>query len=382
MFERRLWRNLDYPLLAAVISLMVFGIVIIGSATRSGDASVDPLRYVKRQIIFVALGLATIFVVLLFDYGFFSRLANVLYAANLLGLLVVLGIGRTVMGGQRWIDLGLFRLQPSEIGKVLMIVTLASFLKRREGRLSRPPDLVPAFIYVAVPMVLILRQPDLGTSLVFAAILFGMLYMAGARGRHLAVIAGTGLTVITTILVLHFQYAIDLPLVRQFFKEYMMKRLAVFIDPQIDPLNAGYHIIQSKIAVGSGGFLGKGLFAGTQNQLNFLPEQHTDFIFAVVGEELGFVGAIALLGLYFFIIFRGLQIMANAKDTHGVLLAAGVLTMLTFHVLVNVGMVAGIMPVTGIPLPFMSYGGSSLMANSAAIGVLLNVGMRRQKILF
>ncbi len=382
MFERRLWRNLDYPLLLAVLALMAFGIVIIGSATRSGDVSAASLSFVKRQILWDALGLVTIFIVLLFDYGFVVRLTNVLYAANLLGLLLVLVKGRTVLGGQRWIAMGPFQLQPSEIGKVLLIITLAAFLKRREGKLSRPRDLVPAFLYVAVPMVLILRQPDLGTSLVFVAILFGMLYMAGARGHHLAVVAGTGLTVVVAILVLHFQYAVDLPLVKHFFKDYMMKRLVVFVDPQIDPLNAGYHIIQSKIAVGSGGLIGKGLFGGTQNQLNFLPEQHTDFIFAVVGEELGFLGAIALLGLYFFIIFRGLQIMANAKDTHGVLLSAGVLSMLTFHVLVNVGMVAGIMPVTGIPLPFMSYGGSSLLANAAAVGVLLNVGMRRQKILF
>ncbi|HEY3314389.1 MAG TPA: rod shape-determining protein RodA [Bacillota bacterium] len=382
MFERRLWRNLDYPLLMAVIMLMIFGILIIGSATRSGDVSADPLYYVKRQILFAALGLVAILMIQFFDYGFFGRLANVLYGLNLAGLLVVAFVGRSALGGQRWIDIGFFRLQPSEIGKVLIIITLAGFLRRREGRLGRPQDLIGPFIYAAIPVVLVLRQPDLGTSLVFVAILFGMLYMAGARARQLATIAGAGLLVVAAILFLHFRYTIDLPIIRNFLRDYQMKRLVVFIDPSIDPLGSGYHIIQSKIAVGSGGLFGKGLFAGTQNQLNFLPEQHTDFIFAVVSEELGFLGAIGLLVVYAFIIFRGIQIMAHAKDTLGTLLAAGVVTMLTFHVLVNVGMVAGIMPVTGIPLPFMSAGGSSLLANAAAIGLLLNVGMRRQKILF
>jgi rod shape determining protein RodA len=221
---------------------------------------------------------------------------------------------------------------------------------------------------VGIPFLLVLKQPDLGTSLVFLAIVFGMMFVAGISLRHLGAIVGAGL--------------VFMPIFWHFLKDYQKKRLTVFLDPNVDPLGSGYHIIQSKIAIGSGMLFGKGLFNGTQSQLNFLPENHTDFIFAVIGEELGFVGATIILLLYLVLLYRGIKIAGAARDNFGTLLATGITSMIAFHLLVNVGMTAGIMPVTGIPLPLMSYGVSALTTNLVSIGILLNIYMRRQKILF
>ncbi len=276
--------------------------------------------------------------------------------------------GQSALGAQRWIQLGPITIQPSEFSKLIMIIALANMLDKRKGKLNSFWDITQVFIYVGIPFLLVLKQPDLGTSLVFLAILFGMVYMAGISSRHLMIIFGSALAV--------------LPIFWHFLKDYQKKRLTVFIDPNVDPLGSGYHIIQSKIAIGSGMLFGKGLFSGTQSQLNFLPENHTDFIFAVIGEELGFVGAVVILLLYFILLYRGVKIAGAARDNFGMLLATGITSMMAFHVLVNVGMTAGIMPVTGIPLPLMSYGVSSLTTNLISIGILLNVYMRRQKIFF
>lgn len=222
--------------------------------------------------------------------------------------------------------------------------------------------------YVGVPFLLVMKQPDLGTSLVFMAIFFGMIFVCGVNLRLLGGIFGVGLAC--------------MPILWHFLKDYQKMRIMVFMDPNVDPLGSGYHIIQSKIAIGSGMLFGKGLFGGTQSQLNFLPENHTDFIFAVVGEELGFIGAAFLLLLYLVVLWRGIKIARDASDMFGRLLAVGITSMLAFHVLVNVGMTTGIMPVTGIPLPFMSYGVSSLTTNILSIAILLNIHMRKQKLLF
>lgn len=258
-----------------------------------------------------------------------------------------------------------------------MVLTLAALLRNREGKLEGWPDLVMPFIHIGLPMLLILKQPDLGTSLVFMAILLGELFMAGAPLKKLAIVYGGGLALVVAAISLHFKFG--LPILLQ---DYQLNRLLVFLNPQADPLGAGYHVIQSTIALGSGGLFGKGLFAGTQNRLNFLPEQHTDFIFSVIAEEMGFIGILALLILFFILIYRGIRIIAQAKDMYGVLVATGVTTTFAFHVLVNVGMTAGIMPVTGIPLPMVSYGGSSMLASFFGIGLLLNVHMRHHKIQF
>ncbi len=375
MLNRRLLKNLDWLLIAAALGIVGFGLLAIASATRSW--SPDPYYFVKRQVIWLAFGLVAMVVVLLFDYNTFASLSRLLYAGNLGLLAVVMVVGKVALGAQRRISLGFFELQPSELAKVVIILTLAALLRRREGQLSSWQDLTWPLVHVGIPMLLILKQPDLGTSLVFIAILLGQLYMAGAPVKKLGIVFGGAFGAVVAWIILHLKFGVPIPLA-----EYQLNRLLVFLNPQADPLGAGYHVIQSTIAVGSGGLLGKGLFAGTQNRLNFLPEQHTDFIFSVIAEEMGFVGVVALMALFFVLIWRGVRIMAQAKDLYGVLVAAGITTMFAFHVLVNVGMTAGIMPVTGIPLPMVSYGGSSMLSSFTAIGLLLNVQMRHHKILF
>jgi rod shape determining protein RodA len=249
-----------------------------------------------------------------------------------------------------------------------MIISLATMLEERVGKLNNIHDLLPVAAYVGLPFLLVLKQPDLGTSLVFMAIFFGMVFVCGINLRLLGRIFATGIAM--------------MPLLWHFLKDYQKMRIMVFMDPNVDPLGSGYHIIQSKIAIGSGMLFGKGLFEGTQSQLDFLPENHTDFIFAVVGEELGFIGVVVLLLLYLVVLWRGVQIAQDASDIFGRLLAVGITSMLAFHVLVNVGMTLGIMPVTGIPLPLMSYGVSSLTTNIMAIAILLNIQLRKKKLEF
>jgi rod shape determining protein RodA len=343
-------------------------LVIIGSATHINTPSDDRYWFVQRQGMFAIANCFFIFIMLHFDYKSISRFANMLYGINLVMLIAVMAVGQSALGAQRWIQIGPINLQPSEFSKLIMIIALANLLDKKWGKLNTFREIIPVFLYIAIPFVLVLKQPDLGTSLVFLAILFGMIFVAGISIKHLMMIFAGGLAI--------------MPIFWHFLKEYQKKRLTVFIDPNVDPLGSGYHIIQSKIAIGSGMLFGKGLFGGTQSQLNFLPENHTDFIFAVIGEELGFIGAVVILMLYFILLYRGIKIASVAPDNFGTLLAAGITAMLTFHVLVNVGMTAGIMPVTGIPLPLMSYGVSSLTTNMISIGILLNIYMRRQKILF
>jgi len=368
MLSRRLLRNLDFITIATVSLIIVISLIIIGSATHINTPGDERYWFVERQGLFALINVVLIFLVLNFDYKMLSKCANTLYMVNLIMLLAVMFIGQSALGAQRWIQLGPISIQPSEFSKLIMIIALADILDKKSGRLHSFQDLIPIFLYVGIPFLLVLKQPDLGTSLVFLAILFGMIFVAGIRTKHLMMIFGAA--------------AAFMPIFWHFLKDYQKQRLTVFIDPNVDPLGSGYHIIQSKIAIGSGMLFGKGLFAGTQSQLNFLPENHTDFIFAVIGEELGVIGATFILLLYFVLLYRGIKIAGSARDNFGTLLATGITSMLAFHVLVNVGMTAGIMPVTGIPLPLMSYGVSSLTTNLVSIGILLNIYMRRQKIMF
>ncbi len=372
--NKRLLRNFDFWIVGAVVALCCLSLVMIASASRpvigSGE---DPLAYVKRQALWFALGTVVFLVVASIEYSDFSRLAHLIYWGNIALLVLVMVKGRAALGAQRWIG----PLQPSEIAKICIVITLATMLSEKERPVKNLRDMLPVFLHVALPMALILRQPDLGTSLVFAAIMLGMLFMAGAPSRYVLGMVFGGLGAVVGAITLHLTRGTWLPL-----KDYQLKRLIVFVNPQADPLHSGYHVIQSKIAVGSGGLWGKGLFSGTQSRLNFLPEQHTDFIFSVIGEELGFVGCIAVLALYFFVLWRAIQIMSYSRDKLGCLLAAGIVSMLSFHVLTNVGMTMGVMPITGIPLPFMSYGGNSFITNAVALGLLESIAMRRQKIMF
>lgn len=375
--ERRLLKNLDWMLIGLLIVLCLLGLLSVASATQFRLDDRTTWEYAVRQATWLVIALIMMVLSLTVDYRVFSRWTRSLYLFNVGLLIAVRLFGREALGAQRWLSLGPIDLQPSELAKLLLILTLAAHLSRKDGKVTEWRDLVLPVLHVAPLIVLVLTQPDLGTSLVFIAILGGMLYMAGVPGPRLAGIGLTGLAAGIGYIVAHLRWGLPLPL-----KEYQIQRLIVFANPESDPLGAGYHILQSKIAIGSGRFAGQGLFSGTQNQLNYLPEQHTDFIFAVIGEEWGLVGGLLMLTLFLLILQRGLHAAAEARDLYGSLLASGVVSMLGFHLLVNVGMTMGIMPVTGVPLPFVSYGGSSLLTNALAMGLLLNVYMRRHKILF
>jgi len=286
-------------------------------------------------------------------------------------------IGQTVKGGQSWISLVRFNLQPAEITKLVVIIILAHILAKDKYNLQNITGLIMPTLYMFIPFALILLQNDLGSALVLLAIFIGMIYVAGANAKFLfGSIFGLLSTVIAWVSA-HLYLGVYIPL-----KEYQLNRLLVLINPSRDPLGAGYNVRQSKIAIGSGGLFGKGLFTGSQNQLNFLPEKHTDFIFSVLGEELGFIGALVILVLYAILLWRALLVAKEAKDRFGQYVVIGIISMLSFHIIQNVGMTLGLMPVTGIPLPFLSYGGSSLATNLLAIGLILNINIRKKKLMF
>lgn len=366
MKTKNLLKRIDFTLLFASLAIVIYSLIIISSATHINNPSEERFWFVQRQGIFAIVNIIIAIIFMNFDYRGLKSYGKFLYVINIIMLLAVMFFGHAALGAQRWIQIGPISLQPSEFSKLIMIICLASVLEEKVGDLNSLRDLLPIAVYIGIPFILVLKQPDLGTSLVFMAIFFGMIIICGIPWRILFGLMVAGIA--------------SLPLIWQFLKDYQKMRIMVFLDPNVDPLGSGYHIIQSKIAIGSGMIFGKGLFEGTQSQLNFLPENHTDFIFAVVGEELGFVGAVILLLLYLIVFWRGLQIAKDAYDIFGRLLAVGITSMLAFHVLVNVGMTTGIMPVTGIPLPLMSYGISSLTTNILSIAILMNIHLRKQKI--
>lgn len=378
MVDKKLFRNFDYTLFITVLLIIAFGLVILSSATHvTMERGGDQFAYVKKQTFSIILGFIAIITMLSINYRSLARYYRLLYVVNIGMLLAVKFIGKEAKGAQSWISLGFFNLQPSELAKIIVIITFAAYLVKRQGELNTFRDILPSFLHIGIPMGLILLQPDLGTALVFTAICFGMLFVAGANPRVLLAVILAGAVAVSGVLYGQLALGWEKPL-----KEYQLKRLTIFVDPYQDPQKSGYHVIQSQIAVGSGGLWGKGLYEGTQNRLNFLPEQETDFIFSVVGEELGFAGVSAALLLFFILVYRGVRIAAKARDMFGTLLATGIVSMITFHLLVNIGMTAGIMPITGIPLPLFSYGGSSMLANLTAIGIMLNIHLRRQKLMF
>ena len=365
--ERRPIRHVDPVLVGAVVLLAVIGVFAIYSSTHESLEAVglDPGRFVKRQLTFAALGAIVVLGAASFDYRFLKVYAGMIYAASIVLLLLVrTPLGTSVRGSQRWFELFGFQLAPSEVAKLAVIVMLAAFLSEIRGDLTLR-DVFRATGIAALPAVLVFLQPDLGSSIVFAAILVGILVVTGARSRYLALLA------LTAIVLIFAGFQVGL------VREYQLERLRAFLDPVNVSEDALHNREQAEIAIGSGGLFGLGYLQGTQTNLDFVPEQHTDFIFTVVGEEFGFVGAMTLLGLYGIVAWRAFRIASLSKDAFGTFLAAGVASMLALQIFVNVGMTVGIMPITGIPLPFVSYGGSSLLVNCAAIGILLNVHMRR-----
>lgn len=370
MLDRRLAKNLDQGFLLAVLALLVIGLVAVYSATyaKQIEATGNPYGLLLRQSISASLGLLALAVMIQFDYHYLERLARPLYFASLGLLALVLVLGHQAKGAQAWFRVGSLSFEPSELVKIAVILSLAKFLDKRDD-INRWRGLLAAFVHVGAPMGLILLQPDLGTALVFGGILLAMVYVAGAQPKHLLTILLTGAI-------------LAVPVYFWVLEPYQQARIMTLVNPYADPTGNGYNVIQSMIAVGSGRLFGKGLFGGTQTQLNFVPEHHTDFIFSVVGEEAGFMGSILVLFLYYYVFRRGLAAVGEAKDRFGMLLATGVVAMLFSHVLINVGMNVGVMPVTGIPLPFLSYGGSALIAHLMGVGLVASVYMRRQKILF
>ncbi len=376
--SQKILKNIDYSLVLAAVAIIGLGLLTIASATQATSLSPDThLDFVWRQLLGIFIGAAAFFFFLYWRYEDIIKYVPLLYWVNLAALFLVLIIGYSAGGAQRWVQIGPFLFQPSEFAKLVVIVGLAAYLIQRQDQLFRLKEILKALAYVGLPALLVLAQPDLGTALVFLAIALGMLFVAGARPLWLGALLFGGLGTVASWIWLHLRFDLWMPL-----QSYQLERLIVFLDPWKDWQGAGYHVIQSQIAIGAGGLFGRGLFNGSQNQLNFLPEQHTDFIFSVFAEELGFVGVAILLGLFFVVIYRGIQIAAQAKDEFGTLLAAGIVSMLAFHVMTNVGMAAGIMPVTGLPLPLFSYGPSSMVITMAALGLLNNVWLRRQMIIF
>jgi rod shape determining protein RodA len=363
MIDRRLLTNFDWTLFGFMMLMAAIGVINIYSATLSYKPSGIP--FYLKQGYWIAAGLFLIAIVCSVDYHFFEDISYWLYGLLLLLLLVVMVAGRTSMGATRWLHLGFLSIQPSEPMKIVIIIVFARFFDDHHYvKGLRIRDLAYPLLLLAGPAFLIMKQPDLGTAILVVLIAFSMMLYVGVRW-------GTVLSVLLA----------GLPTIylawNHFLREYQKNRILNFLDPERDPLRSGYHIIQSKIAVGSGGFFGKGFLQGTQSHLRFLPEQHTDFAFSVFAEEWGFAGCLALLVLYLFLILWGLHIAARCNDRFGTLLALGVTAMLFWHIVINIGMVIGLFPVVGVPLPLFSYGGTSMVTSMVGVGMLLNISMRR-----
>jgi rod shape determining protein RodA len=369
----------DRPFLLSLLALLIIGLVIQLSA--SGSISSDPYYYVKKQLVMIAIGLIAIIAIIRYDYLQLKGLSPLLYGFSVLMLVAVLIFGEEVRGTTGWIAIGpLPPIQPAEFTKILLVLSFADFLQKRRGQLNNLVEMLPCFVFMGVPVMLIMLQPDLGTALVYIAITFIMMYVAGANQRVLLGILLGGMAFIALVLGLHFKFGLWIPL-----KDYQLQRLIVFVNPYNDGMGgrwAGWNTIQSLVAIGSGGLAGKGLFQGSQAQLNFLPEHHTDFIYAVIGEELGFIGAASVLLLFAILLLRTVYIAANARELYGGLLVTGISAMWLFHIFENIGMCIGMMPVTGIPLPFISYGGSFMIANLLAVALILSVNVRGKIIVF
>lgn len=383
MFDKKMLKNLDWVFLLLLVLLLGASLLVLASA--SGNIRSDPYYYMRRQLLFLGVGVGAMLFLTWFnyrDYGKYVRLAYVGLLVLLVG--VFFAPGTEGDDAMRWYHIGSFMFQPSELGKLIVIVTLADYLSRRQESIKEWRVFWGAILITAVPMFLVLLEPDLGTALVYGFVLVVMMWLSGLpRRRVLAFIMIILLLVAFVYVDLYFatdgfshlaeELPIPLPL-----RTYQLNRLIIFVNPEMDPLDTGYHIIQSKVAIGSGGMFGKGYGAGTQVQSNFLPTHHTDFIFSVVGEELGFVGAVGVLLLFMLLMLRMVRIAVQSADMFGSLLVSGLVAMLLFQVFVNVGMTVGLMPITGITLPMFSYGGTSLLINMLAMGMVFSVNIRRE----
>jgi rod shape determining protein RodA len=362
--------RIDWLLMAAVLALVVLGSLLVWSATSARDdlTGGDPTAYLRKQVVNVAIGLVLMLVVVAADHRWVRMVAPVAYLAAIAGLVLVLTMGTVVNGSQSWLMVGGMSIQPSELAKLAVVIGMALVLAERaagqwQARVGLT-DVVLMLVVAGVPAALILLQPDLGTMLVLSATVFGVLAVSGAPRRWLLLLGGGAVTAAVA--------AVSAGVL----KEYQVHRFLAFTDPELDPRGAGYNVEQARIAIGNGGLFGQGLFDGSQTRAGFVPEQHTDFIFTVAGEELGLVGAglvVALLGV---VLWRALRIASRTDDVFGRVAAAGIACWFGFQAFQNIGMCLGIMPVTGVPLPFVSYGGSSMFAGMLAVGLLQNIHLR------
>ncbi len=361
---RRAMGQLDWVLIFVTLALSAFGVLMIFSSIQTNTALLEEALHWK-QLIWISVGVVSVALILLFDYHHFTRLAYIFYFLLVALLVLVLISGKMVYGAKRWLVLGPMRFQPSEFSRLAIILVLARYFGSREN--TEPlefRELILPFIFVAIPFILVARQPDLGTSLMPVMVAAVMLIIVGVRARVFLSIAAMGFIVA--------------PVGWLFLRDYQKNRIFTVFNPEADPLGSGYQSLQSKIAVGSGEIWGKGLFQGTQSRLHFLPEKHTDFIFSVLSEELGFIGATVLLILFLIFIHRCIQTALNAGDKEGLLIAVGVATSFFLYIFLNIGMTVGLIPIVGMPLSLVSYGGSSLLASFLAVGLLLNVRLRRR----
>jgi len=362
------WRHMDFSLIGAIAAVSALGCLMIFSATRGRDPSDFDTSFLTKQILFVAIGFGAMIVTAFFDYRRYRDLAPLAYGVvMLLLLMVVTGLGSERKGAQAWFQLGPFQLQPSELAKVVVVVALASAIAHFNQDINAR-RLGVLLAITGAPMALIMLQPDLGTTLVFVAVGMGMFLVGGVQVRHIAALTVAGL--IGVVVVLN----------SGMLETYQQCRLTSFLDTQnqdCEARDSAYNLDQAKVAIGSGSVFGAGLFEGTQTRLDIVPEQHTDFIFTAVGEELGFAGAGTLLALLAVIAWRIWRTAQLSRDPLGTVICVGILSMFVFQVFENIGMTMGIMPITGIPLPFMSYGGSSTLTAFIAMGLVLNVHMRR-----
>jgi rod shape determining protein RodA len=394
-------QKIDYVLLISVLGLLAIGLLALYSSSNTGAMEGNGINYFFKQLVWIGIGLALMMTIVFIPNKLIYESAYILYGVSLFLLVIVMFFGSVGQGAERWLRFGPLYIQPSEIAKLTTILAVARFISQDKVNLNSFKDFIIATSFILAPFIFIVRQPDLGTAMVFGALALPMFYWAGLKGSNLILILTPFLVMLASfqfytflilmiLLVLYLAYTrksktvsivnflanismgLLTPVLWNHLKSYQRNRIKIFLNPEADPKGAGYQIIQSKVAIGSGGFTGKGFLQGSQTQLRFLPEQHTDFIFAVIGEEFGFLGV--LIGLIFFFIFlmRGIFIATIVKSRFNSTVAIGIVTVLAFHVIVNIGMTIGLFPVTGLPLPFLSYGGSALLTNMVMAGILLN----------
>ncbi len=371
MMEQLRPRHFDVLLLVAALVLVAYGALLIYSASLNSypDGVTSLSHPVAKQIAYAFMGLLAMAVVANMDYRLFGQIAPGLYIAGILMLAAVLIIGDSEYGSRRWINFAGTQIQPSEIAKLITIIALARFMSDRPLTMSRVTSLMLTLGIVALPIALVLAEPDMGTAVIFGVAWLGMLLVAGARPQHVATFLAFLVLAVPFVML-------------AVMDDYQRDRISVFFNPNSDPLGSGFNILQAEISVGSGGVFGKGLTSGTQTQLDFLHTPTTDYIFSVLGEELGLVGALVLFALFIVLLFRGLRVASLARDRFGQLLATGIVIMILFQVFINVAVNIRLLPVTGIPLPFISQGGSSLVTLFVALGLLQSILMRHKRIDF